>query len=202
MRPILGPPRGPLCRWQSGRLAGRPRHPGAVAERRRRRDDGDDGAVLGSHGAGAAALAAGATSGDGRQALEVPRLATAQAWQSRTRYGKDVCHGRSGKKVEGVSLYSAFVFSFGGVEPIQFKPPSHQECLTRGRDLREAGFELMAMRVATYHCEISVSEWVAFLAELRHWSAEELEHFRQNLGEEAEGVERCLGDLMQLFFPV
>jgi len=65
--------------------------------------------------------------------------------------------------------------------------------------LREAGFELMAMRVASYHCEISVSKWLAFLAELRHWSAEELEHFRQKLGEEAEGVEKCLGVLMQLF---
>lgn len=101
MCPILGPPRGRSALrdpWHSGRCAGRPGHPGAVAARcRRRRDrrpDGDGGAVLGSHGCcRAAALPLRATSGDGGKALENPRLAIAKAYQSRARYGKDVYHG-------------------------------------------------------------------------------------------------------------
>ena len=100
MRPIVGPPPGRLLRrWHSGRFGGRPGDPGAVAAlRRRQRRPGDDGAVLGSHGAAAAALAFRATSGDGSKALENPRLAIAKAYQSRARYGKDVYHGSSKEK--------------------------------------------------------------------------------------------------------
>lgn len=112
MCPILGPPPGRIRalrdRWYSGRCAGRPGHPGAVAarcrrgRRRDRRPDGDGGAVLGSHGCcRAATLALRATSGDGSKALENPRLAIAKADQSRARYGKDVYHG---------SFYSFFFF--------------------------------------------------------------------------------------------
>lgn len=47
------------------------------------------------------------------------------------------------------------------------------------QDLREAGFDLTALRVATYHCEISLQKWLSLVADL--CSQEELQSFREEM---------------------
>eukprot|EP00435_Cladocopium_sp_Y103_P057443 s855_g19.t1 len=47
------------------------------------------------------------------------------------------------------------------------------------RDLREAGFDLTALRVATYHCEISLQKWLSLVSDL--CSQAELQSFREEM---------------------
>jgi len=66
-----------------------------------------------------------------------------------------------------------------------------------GQDLREAGFDLTALRVATYHCEISLQKWLSLVADL--CSQEELQSFREEMITQLEadgasdGTEQCPG---------